>query len=131
MPQCPLFPSIGGFPLRAMMSLGSPQLGCCYSSPLSSCRSVMLPKRFVNSLFSSAHLRRTSCFSSLGRSHLVSSKVNQIHLPRVPLRKSISFLASLFFERCCCLKKVTPSWEAPASSQSREARKQITFSISL
>lgn len=102
------FPQHRYFPLRAMMSLGSPLLGCCYSSPCHPADLWCFLKRFVNSLFSSAHLRRTSCFSSLGRVTWSRPRWIRSTFHECLWESPSLSLASLSLERCCCLKSEPP-----------------------
>lgn len=69
--------------------------------------------RFVNSLFSSAHLRRTSCFSSLGRVTWSRPRWIRSTFHECLWESPSLSLASLSLERCCCLKS-EPPLEAPA-----------------
>ena len=69
--------------------------------------------RFVNSLFSSAHLRRTSCFSSLGRVTWSCPRWIRCTFHECFWESPSLSLASLSLERGCCLKSEPPV-EAPA-----------------
>lgn len=88
---------VPGIPLQAVI-----QSGPCHPADL-----WCFLKRFVNSLFSSTHLRRTSCFSSLGRvTGLV--QVNQIHLYECLWESPSLFPSKLIFGKMLLFKKWTP-----------------------
>lgn len=118
----PPFPSIGNFPWEqwcpwdplcwAVVIRAPVILQICDASWKIIC-SIKDRFRFVNSLFSSAHLRRTSCFSSLGRVTWSRPRWVRSTFHECLWESPSLSLASLSLERSCCWKS-EPHVEAPA-----------------
>ena len=129
----PPFPSIGNFsweqwcpwdPLCWAIVIRAPViLQICDASWNIIICSIKDLFRFVNSLFSSAHLRRTSCFSSLGRVTWSHSRWVRSTFHECLWESPSLSLASLSLERSHCWK----SWRLQLSfaSLERQESKQL------